>query len=199
MADDVKTASTRERILVKALPLFADHGFAGTSTRMVAKAAKVNVATLAYYFEGKEGLYQTVVQRLHEDLFKFLPETAPVGGAGVADWVARQSWRFVKTHRQHIRLLLRHVLDEGHHERAAFKQFNEPLLAKIDTLLGSFRPDWSAARVRLFSMGITHILVRLSIEDPEQLATQLGNPEDPDEEVVQYLRELIAQELRLAP
>lgn len=72
--------NTRERILTAALPLFAAHGFAGTSTRMIAKSANVNVATLAYYFEGKEGLYLTVLQRLHEDLVSFLPSAMPALG-----------------------------------------------------------------------------------------------------------------------
>ena len=54
-------ARTRERILAEALPLFAARGFAGTSVRQVAAAAEVNVATLAYHFSDKQGLYDAVV------------------------------------------------------------------------------------------------------------------------------------------
>ena len=40
--DDV---GTRERVLASALPLFAEHGYAGTPVRAIAAAAGVNVAT----------------------------------------------------------------------------------------------------------------------------------------------------------
>ena len=100
---------TRERILDAALPLFAQHGFAGTSTRMVAGAAEVNVATLAYYFDDKEGLYDAVVQRLHEDLAEQMPAGAapPVSPADLATWLADRVWDFAQAHRVHIRVLLR--------------------------------------------------------------------------------------------
>lgn len=48
----------RERLLMAALRLFADRGFAGTSTREIALAAGANVAAIRYYFGDKEGLYR---------------------------------------------------------------------------------------------------------------------------------------------
>src|SRR5687767_5330440 len=48
----------RERLLLAALRLFADRGFAGTSTREIALAAGANVAAIRYYFGDKEGLYR---------------------------------------------------------------------------------------------------------------------------------------------
>ena len=48
----------RERLLMAALRLFADRGFAGTSTRDIAQAAGANVAAIRYYFGDKEGLYR---------------------------------------------------------------------------------------------------------------------------------------------
>ncbi len=50
-------AESRERILYTALALFAEHGFAKTSTREIAKAAGVNIAAISYYFGDKAGLY----------------------------------------------------------------------------------------------------------------------------------------------
>lgn len=48
----------RERLLMAALRLFADQGFARTSTREIAQAAGANVAAIRYYFGDKEGLYR---------------------------------------------------------------------------------------------------------------------------------------------
>lgn len=50
----------RTRLLDAALVLFADRGFAKTSTREIALAANVNVASISYYFGDKAGLYRAV-------------------------------------------------------------------------------------------------------------------------------------------
>ena len=50
----------RTRLLDAALGLFADKGFAKTSTREIAQAAQVNVASICYYFGDKAGLYRAV-------------------------------------------------------------------------------------------------------------------------------------------
>ena len=50
----------RTRLLDAALVLFAEQGFAKTSTREIAQAAQVNVASISYYFGDKAGLYHAV-------------------------------------------------------------------------------------------------------------------------------------------
>lgn len=48
----------RERLLHMALRLFAEKGFAKTSTREIAQSAGVNLAAIKYYFGDKAGLYR---------------------------------------------------------------------------------------------------------------------------------------------
>jgi AcrR family transcriptional regulator len=48
----------RERLVGVALRLFAEKGYAETSTREIALAAGVNIASISYYFGDKEGLYR---------------------------------------------------------------------------------------------------------------------------------------------
>ena len=48
----------RARLLHAALRLFAEKGFANTSTRELAAAAGVNIAAISYYFGDKAGLYR---------------------------------------------------------------------------------------------------------------------------------------------
>lgn len=50
----------RARLLAAGLRLFAHQGFAKTSTRELAEAANVNVASISYYFGDKAGLYRAV-------------------------------------------------------------------------------------------------------------------------------------------
>ncbi len=60
-ADDAK-----KRLVAAGLAIFARHGYEGASTRMLASAAKVNLAAIPYYFGGKEGLYHAVVRSIVE-------------------------------------------------------------------------------------------------------------------------------------
>ena len=50
----------RARLLDAALKLFAEQGFAKTSTREIALAAQVNISAISYYFGNKQGLYQAL-------------------------------------------------------------------------------------------------------------------------------------------
>jgi AcrR family transcriptional regulator len=59
-----KTGSaTRERCLRAAETLFLEHGFDGTSLRMVTAKAKVNLAAVNYHFGGKDGLFLEMIAR----------------------------------------------------------------------------------------------------------------------------------------
>ncbi|WP_246666266.1 CerR family C-terminal domain-containing protein [Aquamicrobium sp. LC103] len=49
-------AKTREALIDAALTLFGTKGFAATSTREIAAAAKANIGSIAYHFGSKEGL-----------------------------------------------------------------------------------------------------------------------------------------------
>ncbi|KDN85890.1 TetR/AcrR family transcriptional regulator [Kitasatospora cheerisanensis] len=58
--------ASRERILAAATALFAEHGYDGTTTRTIAGAAGLNVATVAYHVGTKADLYREVMRRAHE-------------------------------------------------------------------------------------------------------------------------------------
>lgn len=53
----------KDHILEVAEELFAEHGFEGTSTRMLATKAGVNLAMISYYFGSKEKLFEEMVDR----------------------------------------------------------------------------------------------------------------------------------------
>ncbi|BDU71678.1 TetR/AcrR family transcriptional regulator [Mesoterricola silvestris] len=60
------THDTRTALLLSALACFAEHGFDGTSTRMIADHAQRPLSLLAHYFRNKEGMYLEVFQYLFE-------------------------------------------------------------------------------------------------------------------------------------
>jgi AcrR family transcriptional regulator len=59
--DSVK--SVKDRLLDAAEELFCEHGFEGTSVRDIAASAGGNIASVNYYFGGKEKLYEEVWRR----------------------------------------------------------------------------------------------------------------------------------------
>lgn len=65
---DTENLATRNdlrlRLLEAAIDVFGRHGFEGASTRMLAKAAGVNLQAIPYHFGGKEGLYLAVADHI---------------------------------------------------------------------------------------------------------------------------------------
>ena len=53
----------REHIITKAIELFAEKGFEGSSIRDLATIADVNIAMVNYYFGSKEKLYEAVIEK----------------------------------------------------------------------------------------------------------------------------------------
>lgn len=56
-------AKTRDKILESAWTLFSEEGFEAVSVRDVTNAAKVNLASVSYHFNGKDGLIQEIVTK----------------------------------------------------------------------------------------------------------------------------------------
>jgi len=63
MAKDSKT-----RILKSALNEFAAHGYAGARVGRIAAASRTNKQLIYYYFGGKEGLFQHVLDGVYEEV-----------------------------------------------------------------------------------------------------------------------------------
>ncbi len=61
---EVITEEKREQVLTAAIEEFAQNGFNGTSINKVAKHAKISIGAMYSYFESKEDLFLTVVERL---------------------------------------------------------------------------------------------------------------------------------------
>jgi AcrR family transcriptional regulator len=78
--------SSRERILRVATRLFGERGFDAVTTRTIAAAAGLNVATVAHHTGSKADLYEAVFARLHQHEAAMLDaQLAGVAPADVAD------------------------------------------------------------------------------------------------------------------
>ena len=59
---------TKQKLIDVGVELFAIHGYEATSTRMIANKADVNIATIAFHFQNKEGFYKAVLNYVAQQL-----------------------------------------------------------------------------------------------------------------------------------
>src|SRR5437764_5183691 len=69
------------RLIEAAARMFALHGFAGTRVREIVRAADVNLASVNYYFGGKEGLYAATLEELAARRHASAPAPGPIADA----------------------------------------------------------------------------------------------------------------------
>ncbi len=78
-----RTEATRGRLVTTARRLFAEQGFADTSTEQILEAASVSRGAMYHHFSSKTELFQAVFEAVEDDLTKevltaALAETDPV-------------------------------------------------------------------------------------------------------------------------
>ncbi len=71
----IESVETRRRILETAAMVFAEHGFAATTVRMICGRANVNIAAVNYHFGGKEALYREVLRYVRQLAYEKYPVT----------------------------------------------------------------------------------------------------------------------------
>jgi AcrR family transcriptional regulator len=137
--------SSRERILRVATALFGEKGFDAVTTRTIAAAAGLNVATVAHHTGSKADLYEAVFARLHAHEETMLDAVlADVTDADVADplRVRRVLRELVDAYVDVLAaepaiagLWTRRWLERGRGDDAVEARFARPLFDRIETLL----------------------------------------------------------------
>jgi AcrR family transcriptional regulator len=164
---------TRRRIVAAAIELFARDGFLGASTRELAERAGVNVATLHYYFHGKQGVYDAAV----DEVYRRLAERAEGALAGARlddlDDVCGALYRAARAERDGIRVLVRQVLDGGRLTPRTEALHFLPGLDSTAELAASVLgcpPD----RVRPAVVTLGYLISRFVIQDDDSLVSAFG-------------------------
>ena len=74
--------NTKDRLIFTGMELFSKYGYEGVSTRQIVEKAKANISAITYYFKGKEGLYnaviEIVIQKIEENLSYVLPDLSEI-------------------------------------------------------------------------------------------------------------------------
>jgi AcrR family transcriptional regulator len=79
--------ATKNKVIETALSLFKTNGFQGTSVRDISKKANVNIATISYYFKGKQGLLEHIIVDFLEGYVAILNKYTPLLESKKADSV----------------------------------------------------------------------------------------------------------------
>jgi AcrR family transcriptional regulator len=97
-------AATRQRILDAALGLFAEHGYAGTSVRMIADGAGMSLGLLYNYFDGKQALLQAIFEESMADVRESFERADAVPPAERLEQLLRGSFAILRRNMQFWRL-----------------------------------------------------------------------------------------------
>lgn len=149
-------AEARAHLLHTALRLFAERGFAKTSTRDIATAAGANIASISYYFNDKAGLYRAA----------YTEPMGNCGAIGVFD-VA------VVSLEEALRMMLSHIVEPMKQgdlvqlcTRLHFREMLEPTGLWAEEIDNGIRP----AQVALVQVLCTYLALKQSDDDVHRLA-----------------------------
>nr|WP_320016062.1 CerR family C-terminal domain-containing protein [uncultured Desulfobacter sp.] len=196
--DNTSAPGTRERLLEAAIDVFGRHGFDSATTRMIAKAANVNIAAIPYYFGGKGGLYQAVIDYIVAQIKKetggllehigestFTKETGRQQARELMQAVLERFINFIAGSEQgprFARILLREQMFPSPAYDTLFEGFLKPLLNSLSTLImaasgesdprqATFRAMTLMGQVVIFRVARETIVRGLDLEgySPEEL------------------------------
>ncbi len=205
---EINTAAARERLLHAALNLFAQQGYATTSTREIAEAAGTNLAAIKYYFGDKAGLYRAVFfgmqSKPEEEIRRFDGE-----GLSLRDALRGLYLGFLEPLQQGelttlcMKLHMREMLEPTGLWREEIERgirpVHEALLRVLCRHVGAAEPDEHLERlaVCVAALGV-HLHVGRDVTDA--LAPALNNaPDAPDRwlaALLIYAEAMVAAEIR---
>ena len=160
-----------ERILAAGITCFAARGFGATTTREVASAAGVNIATIAYHFGSKEGLYRAAIDRLYERLLAMRPALSMDGPVEErVDRLVRMLFAVMRAHPAEIRLLIRHVLDHGALPTPVRESWSLRLLERAEDARAALGLDLGDPAFPKKLLSVSYVLARYAISDASDLA-----------------------------
>ena len=141
-----KGRNTRDRILMVAEALLAEHGFHGTRMRDIAAGAGLPLASTIYHFAKKEQLYKQVLDSIASELLHELD--VAIGPARIkgdlierfvapVDALAIALVRWTQNNPARVRLLLRELLDNPARVSRASKLPLAPFLERAAAMVAS--------------------------------------------------------------
>lgn len=214
--ETTRGAQARERMLRAALTQFGRHGFDGTTTRMIAAAAEMNLGAIPYYFGTKEELYveaagflsEALEARQREPLQRLLAawDRAPVHPSPddraalielVVDFLCQQARILLRADfpAEWVQFFLRVQAEEGPAFDRLFHRVLAPMQDAVEGLIARIcGRDASDMRPRALTFLAAHQVMSFRLSDAVLMRRLGWHDLSPDR--IDQLLELIATTLR---
>ena len=173
---DKDYAETQGHILDAAMGYFAKYGYRGASLSKIAGEAKVSKSLIFWYFQNKEALFQSLIDRFVKSCRDKLSKKGPAGDAHAKiEELIDVYWEFIGQHLSFVRIFMNWFmqLDPNDREKtsvmrsihAEFQQiFAEYLAEGVAT--GLFRNDLDVACTAIFIVStLEGMLLQFFISD----------------------------------
>jgi len=123
--------SRKDQLLAQATLLFSNHGFDGTSMRMIARASGITEAAIYRHFDNKSHLYEEVIRakaRCHD--IAQLREETPAGESveGLLTRIAHHILNLAAQDPQLMRLMFHNSLERGAFSALLFMEVRLPYI-----------------------------------------------------------------------
>jgi len=155
--------NTRSKLIEIATPLFATKGLVGVSVRELTVAAQSNVSAISYYFNGKEGLYQAVLEEQLSPLLQSLRMAESKDYLSPIERLTLYADQIAAIHKQRpflARFMSSEVVNGTDYGGPIIEKHLSQLYAFIQTALqegivkGDFRADLNVAFTAISLVGI---------------------------------------------
>jgi len=133
--------SSKQRILDAAIEIFSNQGFKAATVREICHRAEVGVASINYYFQGKEGLYQAVIEQQFADAIRQYP---PDMGLGPDPTPEERLHSFIRSFLYRLILVARRgpmLVQEMVHPSPAFKRIHVRQVRPMQKMLTAIVKD----------------------------------------------------------
>jgi len=168
--DGKEAGSAKERLLEAATDIFGRYGYEAATTRMIAREAGVNIASIPYYFGGKEGLYHALIDQIVAtvqariaDVLQELGEQDLSGEEGL-----EKAWALLERLLESLiqfmvgspeaprlsRIILREQLYPSAAYERIFKGFMESILDSLTDMILIIVPEQTRRQAKLRAMTI---------------------------------------------
>ncbi len=152
--------STRDKLLETAGKLFAEHGFKGTSIKMIADETGQNIAAVNYHFGSKQNLLMSTLKFVLEKIMT----PVPVSTAGSRTTMLAELNRFILDRCQFLlsneapiwygKLIVRAGFELPFADSQSGLEFYKPDFDYLENLALRIRPDLKSNQARLWAYSV---------------------------------------------
>jgi AcrR family transcriptional regulator len=192
--------SVHDRLLDVAEELFCEHGFEGTSVRDIAGDADCNIASVNYYFGGKDKLYVEVwrryLLRMRDMRIASIERVmSRTGGKPTLEELLRSySNAFLEPlvegekRFRFVRLMAREMIDRHLPEGMFVKEMILPVMTVLQKALVQICPGLEESEVQLVILSVVGQLMHvIAAETMFEQSSELGVPRFGFSEIVEHI------------